>query len=89
MRIDWKVVVAFAIGIGLAIILIGPFGRQVLGVRSAVAQTAEDGTPVHIISTQGMATVRVKPDSARVYFRVTKAAQTPAEVRAATVKATN
>lgn len=89
MRVDWKVVAAFAVGIGLAIILIGPFGRQILGVRSAVAQAAEDGKPVHIISTQGTATVRVKPDSARVFFRVTKAAQTPTEVRAATVKATN
>jgi uncharacterized protein YggE len=89
MRIDWKVVAAFGVGIGLALVLIGPLGRQALGVRPAVAQGGEDGKPVHIISTQGTATVRVKPDSARIFFRVTKAAQTPAEVRAATVKATN
>ncbi len=89
MRVDWRVVVAFAIGIGLALVLIGPLGRQALGVRPAVAQGGEDGKPVHIISTQGTATVRVQPDSARIFFRATKAAQTPGEVRAATVKATN
>ena len=89
MRIDWKVVAAFGVGIALAILLISPVGRQVLGVRSAVAQDGEDGKPFRIISTQGTATVRVQPDSARVFFRVTKAAPAPAEVRAATVKATN
>jgi len=89
MRVDWKVVAAFGVGIALAVTLVGPFGRRALGVRSAVAQGGEDGKPFRIISTQGTATVRVQPDSARVFFRVTKAAPAPAEVRAATVKATN
>ncbi|HJN18283.1 MAG TPA: SIMPL domain-containing protein [Armatimonadota bacterium] len=89
MRIDGKVLGAFAIGIVLTAVLIGQWGCRDTALTPATAQVTDDGRPVFIISIQGNATVRVKPDSARIFFNVTKAATTPGDVRQQTVSATN
>lgn len=89
MRITWQVAVAFVVGIAVAVFLIGQRGDGTAAIDTAAAQVDESGRPVHTISTSGTATVRVKPDSARVFFKVTKRGSTVQEVRAANVKSAN
>jgi len=72
MRITWVVVLGSLLGV-LALRLGGPTPAQ-------AADRNGDDEP-RLVSTNGMATVRVKPDSARVFFSVTNAASTVPEVR--------
>jgi uncharacterized protein len=74
----------FAIFVGLA-----PWERSRPAVAEAVTQVAAPAQAPASISTQGRATVRVKPDSARIFFSVTRAATTVEEVRNANVASTN
>jgi len=88
MRITWRTAVAFTMGIGLAVGIIGqPTGPCSL-LSPAPAMGADDPTPGRI-STSGTATIRVKPDNARVFFKVTKSEKTVAGARAASAKATS
>ena len=88
MQITWRSVATLMVGVAIGGLLLTAHGGNAL-VGSAGADSDSGEQPFRLISTTGTATVRVKPDSARVFFSVTKAAPTVAEVRTANVESTN